>query len=1136
MGFWTRRITNVAALMGGTAASTLLGGETDGLAIDFTDASLTVRDTTTTSNTWGQIEGNAQDFWRSRSFTSYSSPSPKITRDSSGNYTYRPHNILPTGDNLLTPAWTALRVTKVASGESFPTGYAVGVLVTEDTSVTTDHLVYTTSTLAVTASIPYTVSAVVKAGTCNFVGITWSGGVAENFISAVFDLSAANASASETDVGTSSGTVLSTSQTDLGNGFYRVTLSGHHTGTTSNVTAYTAPAATGNTYTNAGRASFTGTSRTFHLAGLMANHGPTALTYTKTQAHNLCVQSADLATTWTNSNTTESTNSVAAPDGTTTADTLVDAIANGVHRVTSGTITTVSGLVYTGSVYVKNGTKGFAALLIGDNGATTRFSAVVNLTTGVITDTETLGSPTSTSSSITAVGNDWYRVSVTMAAVSTSTEIQLCLSDSGTPTYANAVPTYNATDTTGTAYFWGAQVELASSPGKYVTTTTAAVYSANYDLPREWGAPNTVTNLAIWSQAFTNAAWTASSVTATDNTVANPVSGATTGATLALVDASSSHIHTSTAISFTLGSTYAFSVYAKANTHSYLQIIAPSGSFGTEVYANFDLSNGTVGTAGSSTTAAITDVGSGWYRCSVAGAATITASTSLSLCLPANASSARNPTYDPNSTNSIYVYGAQVELASTAGTYLHTTSTARTDYFYPTSLACQGLLVEEARTNICLYARDLTQSNYTKTSATAALTATGVDGVANKASTLTASAANGTAVQNITSASAARSLSMFVKRRTGTGTVTISHGATTGSQLISNGAFGTDTTGWTATENCVLSVSTGFLRATETGASNFMEATTSITTTVGKLYRVSVDLKTVSGGASNTQLWVGSSVSGAQNLNSSLGVTLGTYSYVFRASATTTYVELVTNLASQADGGEYTEWDNVSVLEVAETDITSSINSSTWTRVSITNETITNPCVAIKLATSGDAIDVDYCQSEAVASISSPIYTGSASVTRAADNPSFPTTVFPYTVTPGTLYAKLYMAGDAFSGTNALVSLHDTTNNERILLNNQPPGEAGVPATMTDGGASQLTLSNETFIATNKIALSYATNDVAVSTNGAAAQTDGAATIPTCTTLQLSGTATLRSTGLILQVLYVPRAMTDGELQTLSTP
>lgn len=87
---------------------------------------------------------------------------------------------------------------------------------------------------------------------------------------------------------------------------------------------------------------------------------------------------------------------------------------------------------------------------------------------------------------------------------------------------------------------------------------------------------------------------------------------------------------------------------------------------------------------------------------------------------------------------------------------------------------------EPAATNRVLSCRALINAAWTKSSCTAAYTATGIDGAANSASTLTASGANATCLQSITSTSRARVLSVFLKRRTGTGTVqtTIDGGTT----------------------------------------------------------------------------------------------------------------------------------------------------------------------------------------------------------------------------------------------------------------------------------------------------------------------------------------------------------------------
>lgn len=95
-------------------------------------------------------------------------------------------------------------------------------------------------------------------------------------------------------------------------------------------------------------------------------------------------------------------------------------------------------------------------------------------------------------------------------------------------------------------------------------------------------------------------------------------------------------------------------------------------------------------------------------------------------------------------------------------------TTLRTEYSGGTR---KGLRIEESRTNLALHSDDFTQAAWVKTDVTAALTATGPDGVSNSASTLTASGANGTALQSITSASAARITDCYVKRRTGSGNI-----------------------------------------------------------------------------------------------------------------------------------------------------------------------------------------------------------------------------------------------------------------------------------------------------------------------------------------------------------------------------
>ncbi len=87
-----------------------------------------------------------------------------------------------------------------------------------------------------------------------------------------------------------------------------------------------------------------------------------------------------------------------------------------------------------------------------------------------------------------------------------------------------------------------------------------------------------------------------------------------------------------------------------------------------------------------------------------------------------------------------------------------------------------GLGSWETRTGLALWNRDLTKDTggggpWALSSVTTAKDATGIGGAANSASTITATGANGTALQTVTSASAQRAATAYVKRKTGTGAI-----------------------------------------------------------------------------------------------------------------------------------------------------------------------------------------------------------------------------------------------------------------------------------------------------------------------------------------------------------------------------
>ena len=145
------------------------------------------------------------------------------------------------------------------------------------------------------------------------------------------------------------------------------------------------------------------------------------------------------------------------------------------------------------------------------------------------------------------------------------------------------------------------------------------------------------------------------------------------------------------------------------------------------------------------------------------------------------------PAYDAPFLSGALPAGLTYTNSSTVRTYfgadglLKTASANEPIFEYdPVSRALLGMRWEmEQRTNLCLWNRDLTNAAWVSTNGTTLKNQTGIDGSANAASSFTATAGNATCLQSITSASAARVTSFYLKRLVGTGTVNITQDGTT---------------------------------------------------------------------------------------------------------------------------------------------------------------------------------------------------------------------------------------------------------------------------------------------------------------------------------------------------------------------
>lgn len=188
---------------------------------------------------------------------------------------------------------------------------------------------------------------------------------------------------------------------------------------------------------------------------------------------------------------------------------------------------------------------------------------------------------------------------------------------------------------------------------------------------------------------------------------------------------------------------------------------------------------------------------------------------------------------------------------------------------------------------------------------------------------------------------------------------------------------------------------------------------------------------------------------------------------------------------------------------------------------------------------SGVALDftirIGWPQLELGATVTSPIRTTSAAVTRSADYIIVNDFATWANQSAGTIYAEANVP--AVSGTQALVGMDDGTANERITSRSSAAALAGV---LIDGGVTQATMSVGTLAAnvTSKTALAYALNDGAYTAGGAAPATDTSMTLPTTDRMELGGLATGTINflnGFLRRVAYFPSRLPDTTLQGITS-
>ena len=409
---------------------------------------------------------------------------------------------------------------------------------------------------------------------------------------------------------------------------------------------------------------------------------------------NLLLQSQDFDTSWAANHISAPTGSQTAPDGTSTAWLLSAASGTGAPTLYQNASPKVSSNTsHTLVCHVKAGTASHAYITF--RGAPAESAYAMIDFASPLSPTSGGAVMTGISSNSVALGNSWYRLTLTFTTATISggySFIYIGTSDGTSPSSGG----YVSYDSTGdTMFAWGAQLSSTNSKVYDSPTTTqiareyspllktAAADTPRFEFASDGQSVGTALGLLVESQA-TNLAryssdissWNSTSTVELTSNAGIAPNGQLEADLIVFPSTATQHYVYDNTISMTSGTTYTTSVYVKSAGQRYFQLCGNSAGFGY-TGANFDLQ--AVSSVNiNSTTSTITAIGSGWYRLTVTMAAAATTTGGVILIGVGSSTAAQFAATAGDDYSGVLCWGFQTEVGSAASSLISTSGAAAT--------------------------------------------------------------------------------------------------------------------------------------------------------------------------------------------------------------------------------------------------------------------------------------------------------------------------------------------------------------------------------------------------------------------------------------------------------------------------